>query len=78
MAQDLLSPSLFTPLILWSAGLWTCRVLLTLKISIALAIHSLDPLDRGKRLRLERVTCRMSYPDRDNGMLSIMMRDTAN
>ena len=48
------------------------------KIAIALAIHSLDPLDRGKRLRLERVTCRMDYSDRDNGMLSIMMQDTAN
>ena len=29
----------------WSAGIWTCRILLTLKISIALAIHSLDPLE---------------------------------
>ena len=34
--------------LLRSAGFWTCRVLLTLKISIALAIHSFDPLDRGK------------------------------
>ena len=59
--QDLLSPSLFTQLILWSGG-WTHhdsinmalrwsadmgrdRVLLTLGSSIALAIHSLDPLE---------------------------------
>ena len=57
IAQDLLSHSLSTRLILWSAGLWTYRILLALKISIALAIHSFDPLDRGKRLRLERVIC---------------------
>ena len=50
IAQDLLSHSLFTRLILWSAEIWTHRILLTLKISIALAIHSFDPLDRGKGL----------------------------
>ena len=54
------------------------HVLLTSKISIALAIHSFDPLDRGKELRLARVTCGKNYSDRDNGVLSIMMRDTAN
>ena len=57
IAQDLLSHSLFTRLILWSAEIWTYRILLTSKITIALAIHSLDPLDRGKGLRLESVTC---------------------
>ena len=34
IAQDLLSHSLSTRLILWSAGLWTCRILLTFDISI--------------------------------------------
>ena len=47
--------------LLWSAEIWTYGILLTLRISIALAIHSFDPLDRGKRLRLERVTCWMNY-----------------
>ena len=42
IAQDLLSHSLFVRLILWSAVAGRNRVLLTSKISIALAIHSLD------------------------------------
>ena len=33
IAQDLLSHSLSTRLILWSAGLWTCRILLTFRSS---------------------------------------------
>ena len=38
---------------------------------IALAIHSLDPLERGKGCRLVSVTCRKNYSDRDNGMLQL-------
>ena len=42
IVQDLLSHSLFVRLILWSADAGRNRILLTSKISIALAIHSLD------------------------------------
>ena len=45
IAQDLLSHSLFVRLILWSAEIGRITILLTSKISIALAIHSLDPLE---------------------------------
>ncbi len=61
LTKGFLSPSLSTQLIvrliLWSADVGSNHVLLTLGISIALAIHSLDPLDRGKGLRLERGAC---------------------
>ena len=59
IAQDLLSPSLSAQLILWSAGLWTCRILLTFRSS-------------GSRKRTPTRTCylRMNYSDRDNGALS--------
>ena len=45
--------------LLWSAGLWTCRILLTFRSS-------------GSRKRTPTRTCylRMNYSDRDNGALS--------